>query len=207
MNREGYLNRAFNMDITHRCLLQCPRCPRQIYPGIHKKGTDLNLTDLEKVFKEYTRINLCGTMGDPIYHPKFHAILRLLWLWRNRVEIRTNGSGKSIDWWKKSYEFTKWNLNIKDPEWIFGLDGLPKDSHKYRVNQNGEQVWEMMKLGASLGNDIHWQYIVFKYNQDDIDTARMMAQDNGINFILVESSSWIEDDPLKPDHHYQKRKL
>ena len=48
----------------------------------------------------------------------------------------------------------------KNAKWIFGLDGLPKDSHKYRVNQDGNKLYEMMKLGVSMGIFVSWQYIV-----------------------------------------------
>ena len=34
--------------------------------------------------------------------------------------------------------------------WYFALDGLPEESHKYRINQDGRQVWEVMKMGAEI---------------------------------------------------------
>jgi hypothetical protein len=44
-----------------------------------------------------------------------------------------------------------------------------------------------------------WQCIRFKYNENDIEEAKKMATDNGINFIVVESSRWLtDDDPFKP---------
>ena len=90
--------------------------------------------------------------------------------------------------------------------WIFGLDGLPKDSHKYRVNQNGNLVWEQMKIGAKNGNEIMWQYIVFSYNENDIEEAKSMAKDNNIIFRLIESSRWFgEDDSLRPSKHFINR--
>jgi hypothetical protein len=93
-------------------------------------------------------------------------------------------------------------------EWIFGIDGLPKDSHVHRVNQNGEAVFEKMVEGAKLGNNILWQYIVFKYNENDIEEATQLARDNNIKFVLLESSRWLgEDDPLRPSKHYIDRTL
>ena len=46
----------------------------------------------------------------------------------------------------------------------------PEESHKYRINQDGRQVWEVMKMGAEMGCKIKWQYIVFNYNEKHIET-------------------------------------
>ena len=88
--------------------------------------------------------------------------------------------------------------------WIFGLDGLPEESHKYRINQNGIHLYEMMKLGVSMGVDIKWQYIVLKYNQDHIEQAQKMAEDEGIEFMLAFSDRWNNDEMIqfKPREEY-----
>jgi hypothetical protein len=63
-----------------------------------------------------------------------------------------------------------------------------------------------MVRGVKAGNNICWQYIVFSYNEDNIDEAKAMAEDNGINFMLLESSRWYsEDDALKPTKHFIDR--
>ena len=44
-----------------------------------------------------------------------------------------------------------------------------------------------------------WQMIVFSYNEHNIDKCKKMAADNGVGFLLTESSRWSsDDDPLKP---------
>ena len=57
---------------------------------------------------------------------------------------------------------------------------LPEESHKYRINQDGRQVWEVMKMGAEMGCKIKWQYIVFNYNEKHIEAARRMAVNTNI---------------------------
>ena len=47
-----------------------------------------------------------------------------------------------------------------------------------------------MKLGARMGIDIIWQYIVFNYNQDHIEQAKKMSEDDGIEFKLSFSDRW-----------------
>lgn len=191
-----------NLDITHRCLLQCPRCSRQNHKGMHKRGSDVSLNDFEKISKCFKNLHFCGQMGDPIYHPKFLDILKIAVKNNNNMHIATNGHGKKDDWWDHAFFLTK----DRNTRWVFGLDGLPKDSHKYRVNQDGNLVWKQMKNGAKNGNEIMWQYIVFSYNENDIEEAKSMAEDNNIIFRLIESSRWRgEDDPLRPSKHFINR--
>ena len=70
-----------------------------------------------------------------------------------QVQIHTSASHQPKEWYIKAFEANK------NAKWIFGLDGLPKDSHKYRVNQDGNKLYEMMKLGVSMGIFVSWQYI------------------------------------------------
>ena len=85
-----------------------------------------------------------------------------------------------MSWWKQVFELSS-NQRIK---WVFGLDGLPHQSHIYRIGSKGEEVWEVMKYGVSLGAKIEWQLIPFGYNQNNIDEAIQMAKDHGMGFIL-----------------------
>ena len=43
-----------------------------------------------------------------------------------------------------------------------------------------------------------WQYLIFRYNENNIEEAKKMALDNGIIFELNRSSRCYEDDPYKP---------
>jgi len=189
---------SINLDITHRCLLQCPKCRRQKYPGLHKRGQDISLEDMKKIADTFENIIFCGQFGDPIYHPDFIKLLEICK--DNTVSINTAGQGKSIEWFEEASFISNKHY------WVFALDGLPHESHKYRIRQNGQQVFDTMKHLASLGIKVLWHYIVFKYNQDSIEEARKLAKDNGIEFVLIQSSRWDgPNDPYKPDFYYQDR--
>ena len=93
-----------------------------------------------------------------------------------------------------------------DPRWwLFGIDGLPEESHKYRINQDGIKLFDVAKLCVSKGIKTRWQYIIFKYNEDHIEKAKQMAHDNGIDFELNISSRFNgpEDSylPSNPNHY------
>ena len=181
--------RSINLDITYRCTLECPKCLRRAIPT--NNLDDLSLKNFKKIIKHFDQIEFCGQISDPIFHPQFIEFLKLTT--NKRVFVHTAASHKSMDWYTDAF-----NAN-KNATWEFGIDGLPQDSHKYRINQNGEYLFKVMKAGVELGNDIRWQYIIFKYNENDITQAIDLAQRHKIPIHINKSSRWSDfDDPYKP---------
>ena len=66
----------------------------------------------------------------------------------------------------ESHKKKEWYDEAFDEEWKFGIDGLPKDSHKYRINQDGQYLFERMLDAKNKGLNVEWQYIIFDYNED-----------------------------------------
>ena len=188
------VTKGINLDITNRCLLQCSKCSRTLNMGLTKQGRDMSPEAMHKICQYYSHISFCGQRGDPIYHPKFIELLEICNHYDlEHLEINTNGTGKSPEWWKKAAL-----INL-DYNWIFALDGLPHQSHLYRVNQDGEQVFKIMKYLRHFGVRVHWRYIAFKYNENSIEEAKELAKKHRINFELVVSSRWDgPNDPLRP---------
>ena len=188
---------SINLDISYQCALECPKCRRQqSMKRLGNKGHNISIDDFKKILDYYDKLNFCGSISDPVMHPQFIDFLELS---RNHsVKISSAVSQRPMYWYDRAFK-----VNL-DAVWHFGLDGLPEESHKYRVNQDGERLFEVMKLAASLGIKTYWQYIVFKYNQDHIEEARKMAKDNGMIFKEQHSSRWTEDDEYMPDDpkHY-----
>ena len=191
-----------NLDITHRCTLQCQRCNRAIFAARGQKvpGEDMTMNNFKKVIDYFEEIYFCGQISDPIFHPKFIDFLKLLK--GRKTVVHTAASHKPEKWYKEAFEANT------DAYWTFGIDGLPKDSHKYRINQDGEKLFKMASMAAKIVDKVKWQYIVFSYNENNIDEARQMAKDNNIIFEVQKSSRFWEGDPLMPknDKHFIKRK-
>ncbi len=193
---KNYYSKPINLDITNKCTLQCPTCPRQASWYDRKLYNDLSIEDLKKISETFYYIEFCGFQSDPIFHPNFIHFIFLLQM--HKLDIHTAASHKKKEFYEEAF-----SVSGKNTTWIFGLDGLPKDSHKHRINQDGEHLFEMMKLGRKMNVNIVWQYIVFKYNQNDIDTAKKIAIDNNIEFKLSYSSRWSGVmSKLKPDEKY-----
>ena len=68
-----------NLDITHRCTLQCQRCNRAIFAARGQKvpGEDMTMENFKKVIDYFEEVYFCGQISDPIFHPKFIEFLKL----------------------------------------------------------------------------------------------------------------------------------
>ena len=191
-----------NLDITHRCTLQCQRCNRAVFAARGQKvpGEDMTMENFKKVIDYFEEVYFCGQISDPIFHPQFIEFLKLLK--GRKTVIHTAASHKKEEWYRKAFEANT------DAYWTFGIDGLPKDSHKYRINQDGEHLFKMACMAAKIVDKVKWQYIVFNYNENDIEEARQMAKDNNLVFEVQKSSRFWEGDHLMPKNkkYYIKRK-
>ena len=95
-----------------------------------------------------------------------------------------------------------------EAKWVFGIDGLPEQSHIYRINQDGKKLFNLMIESKKYLKQLPvWQYLVFKYNEDNILKAQEIAKKEGVTFMLLQSSRWnSENDPLRPSKKYNMSK-
>ena len=189
-----FSHKACNLDISTMCALECPKCMRAHWSD--KKdipGKTMTVNQFEKILSYFRRISFCGQISDPIFNPNLITFLSMCKDAGKRSIVHTSASQRSMSWYENAFDA---NITTK---WIFGVDGLPNESHLYRINQDGEKLFEVMKMGVKKGLKIDWQYIVFRYNENHIDEAYEMAQEHGINFIINYSGRWKNDeDPFKP---------
>ena len=179
----SFNKRTLNMEAGNKCTLQCSACARQRFREQGKKipGKDITPEQFKKVVKYFKRVSFCGTFSDPIFNVHFIDILKIAKEENIKIEVHTAASHKPEKWWQEAF------LANPKANWIFGIDGLPKDSHKYRINQDGEFLFDMMLLNKYLGFNPEWQYIVFDYNKDDIEEAKKLAKQHKLRFMLITS--------------------
>jgi MoaA/NifB/PqqE/SkfB family radical SAM enzyme len=187
-----------HLELSTRCTLKCTKCPRTrgLKNGLDFKITDLNLNDAKSIIEKTDNvlISLCGTLGDPIFHPNLIEIIQYIESREKVFILSTAAPGKTLNWWKKFY--TSYNSNISIVR--FGLDGLEDTAHLYRVGTDYNKVFSAMKLGVKLGKRIQWQFIPFKFNEHQVHTVEQICKENGIEFYMLKSNRWKENDPLEP---------
>ena len=179
-----------NIDSSHRCILRCPQCLRQKEEGGPriKKAYDLETEDFQKLLDYYQHcVTFCGQISDPIYNPNFLTFLKMLDGTGRGVRIATCGQSvkgrHTREWWEEAFTY-----GMNENAWYFGVDGIDKKSELYRIGSDRDAVWETMRLGKSMGVAIVWQYIVFGYNEHEIERAKEMAEEEGFTLLLVKTN-------------------
>ena len=189
--------KGINIDISNRCPLECMRCQRQTnftLEGRKVYGRDATMDEIRKLSDYFSSFNFCGQLSDPVHHPKFIEILDYLYKKDIQVTVHNASSQKPMKWYVQAFQAHP------KAKWIFAKDGLPEESNMYRINQDGEKLYKvMLEAKKHLKQTPSWQFIVFSYNEHNLEKAKKMAVDEGLMFIVLHSSRWMgEDDPLRP---------
>jgi hypothetical protein len=184
-----------NIDTSHRCVFKCPQCIRQKTSSQEqiRRSFDLEEHNFKKILDYYENgITFCGQISDPIYHPNFLKLLKMCHGQGKAVRIATVGSGKSDAWWDEAFSYGQ-----GENAWYFGVDGIDRKSELYRVGSNFDDVWKRMKQGRDLGHVIVWQYIIFGYNEHEIDRAIEIAKQEDFSLLLINTNrGFRSDNPL-----------
>lgn len=197
--------RSFNMEITNRCTLACPRCARTGNDWVKANLADISIEVLENTFPlgkresfAGLRVNLCGTYGDCIYHRRFHEVLAYLKEAGIGISVETNGSHRKLDWWRKTCD-----ILTEDDMITFSVDGLESTNHIYRVNARWQDIERAMRYCAERVT-VDWKFIVFRHNEHQLDEAKALAADIGVRRLTFKKSGRFgEDDPMTPlDERY-----
>ena len=184
-----------NIDSSHRCIFKCPQCIRQksISQDQIRRSFDLEEKNFKKILDYYELgLTFCGQISDPIYHPRFLNLLKLCDGKDRAVRIATVGSGKKDEWWEEAYSY-----GVGENAWYFGVDGIDEKSELYRIGSNFTDVWNRMKQGRDLGHTIVWQYIIFGYNEHEVDEAIEIAKQEDFSLLLINTNRGFNpDSPL-----------
>ena len=190
------------IDPTNHCNLKCPLCPT----GSGDTSVAYGLLKLDKykkvvdVFAKWAQSMNLYFWGEPLLNKSFIEMIR--YASQSPYQIRSN---------------TSVNLNAVTDEQIEGLltsnldtlhvfiDGTTQEVYeKYRVGGNLETVLNNLKKLIAVkklyksDTTIQWAFIVNKYNEHQVETAKKMASDFGVAFELVYLKTHLKEDYLAP---------
>lgn len=193
---------SLHIEPTSRCTLSCARCERTVLlDKFRKKNFSINDLDIAAlgnfIDTPVDGINLCGNLGDPIYHREFVKLVKMLIPKCQRICITTNGSYKSRKWWKTLNSVLRPSDVIR-----FSIDGLPKNFTEYRVGADWDSILVGIEECVAGPSNTAWKYIPFNFNEHDIDAAKKLSDSLGIDkFIVSPSDRWLINDPLRPTEY------
>ena len=179
-----------HLEPTQKCQARCPMCDRNENGGATNKyltNADLSLEDIKKILpisfvKQLNNLYMCGNHGDPILAPEALEIMQ--WLRevnpKIHLSLTTNGGARDTAFWEGM-------AKVVDRV-VFSVDGLEDTNHLYRQGVSWNKVEENMETFCDAGGNAEWHFLVFAYNEHQVEEARGWADMIGVNKFLVKKS-------------------
>jgi len=201
------------IDICNVCNLRCPLCPTGIDTLGRVQGV-MRFEEYRQILDKVKRHALVVSLynhGEPFLNKDIFKIIE----YTARNNIGTNVSS-NFNW---PTPIDPKDIVRSGLEYVtVSLDGVTQESYQqYRVGGDIDEVFENMKnlLAArkalrSKTPFVEWQFIVFKHNEQEIERARQLAAEWGVDLIrfvapavqpeLMDDPSayerWMPEDPL-----------
>lgn len=191
---------TLHIELTNRCTLECPACPRTTWKETLKrpvKKADLDIDQFEEFLaceggRQIGKFLLCGDYGDSIYYPR---LVEFIQRFRSRqFEIITNGSYKDQTFWNELAD----TLTDQDTV-VFAIDGLKDTNHLYRKNSDWDSIMLGLDIIAKSPAKLKWKTIVFSFNHDKIDRIKEFAQSKGAEFTAEKTHRFGDNILIPPD--------
>ena len=179
-----------HVEVTNLCNAACPMCARNRNghgltdnPGWGHWVEGDELTVFSKDLINLKKVYFCGTHGDPIAYPFLLAAVKYCKERNLQVEIFTNGSLRSSDWWNKLLACLD-----KDDKIVFGIDGI-ETNHLYRQNTDIKKILNNVKLAVSSGIIVQWDFLAFKHNEHELEKCKDIAKELGVKKFRIRKTA------------------
>ena len=194
-----------HFEPTQLCQASCPMCDRNKNGGEvnqHLKDESMTLEGFKKAFSpeflsQLKTFYFCGNHGDPIFAPDMLEQAEYVRECSPDIHmfVTTNGGARKPEWWERLAPVVDF-VN-------FSVDGLQDTNHFYRQGVKWENVEENMSAFCDAGGYAKWTFLVFNYNEHQIEQARMYSKLLGVTeFIVKKSGRYINTANLqKKDQH------
>lgn len=202
--------RMVHFEPTQLCQASCPMCDRNKNGGEvnqYLKNKSITMDEFKHLFhpefiKQLRTFYMCGNHGDPI----LTNVLPMFQYLRDanpylNLSMTTNGGAQKPEWWEELAQVPGMRVN-------FSIDGLEDTNHLYRQGVQWHRVEENLDAFTSAGGEADWTFLVFNYNEHQVEEAERYAKLLGVkNFIVKKSGRYLTaNHERKTEHQAQFRK-
>jgi len=184
--------KVLHLEPTDVCQAACALCARETDKNFRKdRQHHLTMDQILRVFDEekiqqLDKMFMCGNYGDPAagkhtldIFQEFRRINPNIVLGMN-----TNGAIQTTFWW---YELAK-ILNQPQDYVVFSIDGLESTNATYRRNVVWHKLMSNARSFVEAGGSAHWDMLVYRHNQHEVDACEQLAQDMGFTWFRAKVS-------------------
>lgn len=184
--------RVLHLEPTDVCQAACLACARETDADFDKKSQHhLTIDLINRAISRQTLVNLdkmfmCGNYGDPAAAQ--HALEIYRWFRSINPDIvlgmNTNGGIRDTSWWKQLAEIMTGPRDYV----VFSIDGLEDTNHQYRVRVDWSRMISNARAFISAGGSAHWDMLVYRHNQHQVDQAQQLAKHMGFRWFRAKHS-------------------
>jgi hypothetical protein len=190
--------KLLHLEVTRKCQASCPMCARNLQGGIENPFMTLSEITLDQ-FKEWfpiefiqqlDRLYMCGNLGDPVVAKDTLPIFEYLREVNPNISLgmNTNGSAKSLQFWKKLAEL---DVHVR-----FGIDGLEDTHSLYRIGTNFDKIIDNAYSFIQAGGQATWDMLVFEHNKHQVDKCKELSEHLGFKKFVSKNTARFKDDSL-----------
>jgi sulfatase maturation enzyme AslB (radical SAM superfamily) len=174
------------------CQAACPLCARETDKEFRKdRQHHLTVRQVLKHFDDAAiaqldKMFMCGNYGDPVAGK--HTVELYQYFRQINPDIvlglNTNGGIQNPFWW---YGLAK-IMNQPQDYVVFSIDGLEDTNQVYRKNVSWDKLIANARSFIEAGGSAHWDMLVYKHNQHQVDECEQLAKDMGFKWFRAKVS-------------------
>ena len=190
------------LEVNNICNLKCPFCMtgKGIYGGRQKR--DMTLDEVKKLIDQvgdYLYLIQLYNWGEPLLNKDLFKMIE--YIKSKNIFTMVSSNMTTLDE-AKIDEMIKSGLDY----FKVAIDGATKESYtKYRIGGDFAKVMDnfktLMRRRAELKSGlpiVEWQYVVFKHNEGELEMARKIAKELGVDYFnarlgYIEDKDWIPE--------------
>jgi len=194
--------KVLHLETTTVCNAACPQCARE-NPELYNDKTDRCTLSLDQIkelfdlefFKQLDKVFACGDFGDPAASHETLSIFKFFRSINPSIELgmNTNGGVQNVEFWKELGKLLSSDFSYC----VFSIDGLEDTNHIYRVNVRWSKLMNNVKAFIGAGGKAHWDMLIFKHNEHQVNKARDLAKQLGFTHFRAKVSKRFISRPIE----------
>ena len=199
MIRDFTESKILHIEASSICNAACPMCERNVNgfgqaPGYTPKNLPYEwFVEHKQTISGVEKIYFCGNLGDSASNKDLLKIIKYIKTVNPQctVGLNSNGGLRSRKFWHDLGKLLNGNLDYV----VFSIDGLADTNHLYRWNVQWKKVMQNAQAYIDAGGSAHWDMLVFKHNEHQVEQCLQLATDMGFTwFRSKETNRWNQKD-------------